>query len=328
MALTANGISRRGFLAGGAAAGCALAFGRTPAAAQDENLSVFLSDPHVPGEGTELDKNHVEHDPDYMYKRLSATVDEILSMRPMPARVVVFGDIAYLRGERADYEKTKPLFARLAGAGIDVVLGMGNHDHRAAFFETYPEWRERTRVPGEVVSKVSLGHADLLLLDTLTENTSAPGVSNPGNGSLSERQAAWLAQEAAAATRPFFVGAHHHVRDVKAKVGGKPFEAFLLRQPLFRGYIHGHHHFWKTDLMVDWGRYTVRRIATLPSVGFWGDLGHALFRTSPQMAQLKPVIREFCFPRHQPDPAQRPATWTAIAADAQNATCRFPLTAP
>ncbi len=320
-------FSRREFIGAGvafAAAGRALADVQD-AAARDENFSVFLSDPHVPGDGTELDKNHVEHDPAYMYKRLAATVDEVLAMRPMPARAVVFGDIAYLRGERADYEKTKPLFEKLARAGIDVVFGMGNHDHRAAFFDTYPGWRERTCVPGEVVTKVSLGHADLLMLDTLTENTSAPGVANPGNGSLSERQAAWLAQEAAKATRPFFVGAHHHIHEVGTKVGGKALWAFLIKQPLFRGYIHGHHHFWKTDRLLDWGRYTVRRVATLPSVGFWGDLGHALFRTSPRLAQLRPVIREFCFPRHQPDPAKRPATWAAIAADAQNVICRFPL---
>lgn len=324
--MAVKGISRRGFLLGASASvGCTMAVAQDAVAGHDKNFSVFLSDPHVPGEGTVLDKNHVEHDPEYMYKRLAATVEEVLSMRPMSAQAVVFGDLAYLRGERADYEKSKPLFKRLSDAGIDVVFTMGNHDHRAAFFETYPEWRERTCVPGEVVAKVSLGHADLLLLDTLTEDTSAPGVSNPGNGSLSEQQAAWLVQEMARAERPFFVGAHHHVYEVGTKIGGKPLWAYLLKQPLFSGYIHGHHHFWKTDRLLDWGHYTVRRVATLPSVGFWGDLGHALFRTSPQMAQLKPVVREFCFPRHQPDPAKRPATWAAIAADAQNATCRFPL---
>ena len=319
-------ISRRGFLVGASAAGCALAVAHeVHVPARDENFSVFLSDPHVPGDGTKLDRNHVEHDPAYMYKRLAATVDEVLAMRPMPARVVVFGDIAYLRGELADYEKSKPLFERLGAAGIDVVFAMGNHDHRAAFFETYPEWRNRTCVPDEVVTKVSLGYADLLMLDTLTEDTSAPGVSNPGNGSLSERQAAWLAQEAAKAARPFFVGAHHHVHEIGTKICGRDMGAFLLHQPLFRGYIHGHHHFWKTDRLLDWGRYTVRRIATLPSVGFWGDLGYAHFRTSPRLAQLKPIVTEFCFPRHQPDPEKRPATWAAIAADAQGATCRFPL---
>ena len=323
------GVSRRGFLMGAAASGCALV-GSIDAAAEesasrDESFSVFLADPHVPGDNTVRNSRQVEHDPDYMYKRLVATVDEIMSMRPLPARVVVFGDLAYLRGERADYEKTKPLFDRLSGAKMDVVFGMGNHDHREAFFETYPEWRDRTLVAGEVVSKVSLGHADLLMLDTLTENTSAPGAENPGGGSLSSRQAEWLAQEAAKATRPFLVGAHHSVYEVKTPVNGKPLAAFLLRQPLFCGYIHGHNHVWKTDRMLDWGRYVVRRVAALPSVGFWGDLGHALFRTSPQLAQLRPVVREFCFPRHQPDPAKRPRTWAAIAADAKDATCRFPL---
>lgn len=317
-------ISRRGFLVGASAAGCALSAAQdTPLF--DKNFSVFLSDPHVPGDGTELDKNHVEPDPDYMYKRLAATVEEVLAMHPMPAHVVVFGDIAYLRGELADYEKSKPLFERLGAAGIDVVFAMGNHDHRAAFFETYPEWRNRTCVPDEVVTKVSLGYADLLMLDTLTEDVSAPGVPNPCGASLSERQVVWLVQEMANATRPFFVGAHHHVYEVGTKIEGKDFWYFLVRNPFFRGYIHGHHHFWKTDRLLDWGRYTVRRVATLPSVGFWGDLGYALFRTSPHLAQLKPIVSEFCFPRHQPDPAKRPATWSAIVADAQNATCRFPI---
>ena len=182
-------ISRRGFLVGASASGCAMAVAHDAhAPLRDENFSVFLSDPHVPGNGTELDKNHVEHDPAYMYKRLSATVDEVTT-----------------------------------------------------------------------------------------------------------------------------------------KVEGRSLWHFLIKQPFFRGYIHGHHHFWKTDRLLDWGRYTVRRVATLPFVGFWGDLGYALFRTSPHLAQLKPVITEFCFPRHQPDPAKRPATWSAIVADAQNATCRFPL---
>ena len=92
-------ITRRGFIGAGvafAAAGCASS--ALGAAERDERFSVFLSDTHIPGEGTELDKNHVEHDPAYMYKRLAATVDEVLTMRPMPARAVVFGDIAYLRG--------------------------------------------------------------------------------------------------------------------------------------------------------------------------------------------------------------------------------------
>ena len=135
-------VSRRGFLLGASAASCAFAAGEGPAV-HDDNFSVFLSDPHVPGEGTALDKNHVEHDPEYMYKRLAATVDEILAMR-------------------------------------------------------------------------------------------------------------------------LFIGAHHHVYEVSTKVGGRELWKFLIKQPFFRGYIHGHHHFWKTDRLLDWGRYTVRRVATLP----------------------------------------------------------------
>ena len=83
-------VTRRGFIGAGvalAAAGCASSAAQG-AAERDERFSVFLSDTHIPGEGTELDKNHVEHDPAYMYKRLAATVDEVLAMRPMPARKI------------------------------------------------------------------------------------------------------------------------------------------------------------------------------------------------------------------------------------------------
>lgn len=130
-------VTRRGFIGAGvalAAAGCASSAAQG-AAERDERFSVFLSDTHIPGEGTELDKNHVEHDPAYMYKRLAATVDEVLAMRPMPE---ASGHVGGHRGRRAGRHLPLPL-GRLNGQRWNDV-----HDAGYAFLTTIsfarPSW--------------------------------------------------------------------------------------------------------------------------------------------------------------------------------------------
>ena len=66
----------------------------------DENLSVFISDLHIGGANPALG---------YTHGRLDRVVGEILAMRPLPCRVVCFGDIALSYGLEADYAASRPI---------------------------------------------------------------------------------------------------------------------------------------------------------------------------------------------------------------------------
>ena len=279
----------------------------------DQNLSVFLGDVHVPGDGVALNKE--DRGGTVMYERLSSVVDEVLAMRPRPARVVVFGDIAYLHGEAADYRKSKPLFERLTKAGIQVVLGMGNHDRREPFLESYPEYRTTTPVPGAIVSCVSLGTADLILLDSLDEEG--------GKAKISPAEERWIRETLPAWPRPFFVGAHHAPRDIP--FGAGPISWYLVGLGNFRGFIHGHWHTWQEWTLLDWGKGGVRRAIGLPSTGFWGDIGYVKFRTDATSATAELVQKDFYFLRYQADPSKRDPAWAWRVRENDGRTVSFPL---
>ena len=125
----------------------------------DENLAVFLSDIHV---GSEVP---------YAFDRLVKAVDDILAMRPRPRNVVVFGDLAHHYGRDEDYALSRPQIERLEKGGVKVTIGMGNHDRRDHFRKFYPDADRKSLVPGLFVSKVSLPHCDILMLDTLEQNS-------------------------------------------------------------------------------------------------------------------------------------------------------------
>ena len=91
----------------------------------DPNLTVFLSDIHVVPDGHRY-LPHFRH----TREQLRCRIDEILAMRPRPARVVTFGDLAFNHGEATSYAYAAPLFDELAAAGIAVTHAMGNHDRR------------------------------------------------------------------------------------------------------------------------------------------------------------------------------------------------------
>lgn len=308
----AENWNRREFIAG------SLAFlstvGWAAEAGVDPNLSVFLADPHVPGDGVKPDKWEI--DMSVMYNRFSGLVDEILAMRPLPANVVVFGDIAYLRGEAADYRKSAPLYRKLEQAGIRVTIGMGNHDKRDPFLESFPEYRASTLVPGEIVSRVSLGHADLFLLDSLDEQSS-------GRAGMSAAQKKWLKDALPGWKRPFFLGAHHQPDEIP--FGKHSLKKYVVRLKNFRGFIHGHWHTWQEWTMLDWVKGDSRRAIGLPSTGFWGDIGYVLFRTEERMATATLVQREFYFPRFSPDPAKRDPMWAIRVQENNGRTVRFPI---
>jgi 3',5'-cyclic AMP phosphodiesterase CpdA len=92
----------------------------------DESLAVIVSDCHICG-----DKKW--HANDEMVK----TLNQILALDPLPAKMIVMGDIAALVGLKKDYIEAKKVFKPIVDAGIEISWMMGNHDRRDVFAEVF-----------------------------------------------------------------------------------------------------------------------------------------------------------------------------------------------
>ncbi len=281
-------LDRRSFLALGTASvltGCRMFTGSNED--YDDSLSVFLSDVHI------SPKN-------YTVDMLSETVAEILAMDPLPRRVVVFGDIAYLYGRGEDYAVAEPIIRLLSEAGIEVTLGLGNHDRRGRFLDHWPEYSKRTMLPGRIVTETSLGSCDLVMLDTLWENHSDETKMCKVAGQLNGDEWEWLKAELPRRKRPFFLAAHHPVYEIKDG-DWKAVNDAALSTPNFIGWINGHDHAFKHGLLGPskrkWGDNFFRRWLCLPSTGLWGDIGYVKFRTSQGAARADLVMKDRYFPR-------------------------------
>ena len=303
-------LTRRVFLAGVGAAGMGgPQLAATVADAResvlpthDPNLMVFLSDIHQ-HDNTVRWKNG----PTQANEILPRLVKEIITLKPLPENAVVFGDFSASCGWIEDFRLAAAALKPLSDAGIVLTLGMGNHDNRASFMRVFPAYKARCLVPGRIVSKVSTPNADLILLDTLKsykgEDWAEP--TNKGshvNGMIDAAQREWLNETLAAAKRPTFVGAHHDAREV-----GIVKE--IVTSPTVYGYIFGHEHVWDENFL-HYGYSDSRTVqtATLPSGGFWGDIGYALFKTFADRAELTVRQVDFWFNRRwQGKP--RPKNW-------------------
>lgn len=295
--------------AGAALAGCVSGLSKGH---YDNALSVLISDLHVGGADPELD---------YTHGKLTCVVDEILAMRPLPRRVVCFGDIGLSYGLAADYAMSKPILQRLVDAGIELHLTMGNHDRRSNFLKEWPEYGVNQVVPGRFARVISLGDADLVLLDTLkgTDNR-ADNDMGPVEGTIDTAQLKWFESFVAQAKRPFFVGSHQF-RDLYVE-GNKPI-ARAAKSQYFSGWIYGHDHSWCPDVAVaSWEKHLIAPTLALPSTGLWGDIGYVLFRTDAAGATASLAQSDFFFQTPTAH-AARPRFWDCRLRDNQGKTMRF-----
>lgn len=307
-------MNRRDFIIGSLMAGVSVAGCRSFRREETSgaNVSVFISDLHIGGANPALS---------YTHGRLIRIVEEILAMRPLPHRVVCFGDVGLSYGLKADYAASKPILQRLVDAGIELHLTMGNHDRRSSFLTYWPEYGENQIVPGRFTRVISLGGADLVLLDTLKgSDDRANDDMGPVEGTIDPAQLKWFESFVARARRPFFVGSHQF-RDLYIE-GEKPI-ARAARSPFFSGWIYGHDHSWCPDIQVaSWGSHLISPTLALPSTGLWGDIGYVVFRTDSDGATASLVQSDFFFQTPTAHPV-RPRQWDVRTRENQGKAMRF-----
>lgn len=310
-------FSRRRFLGIlGATAAAPRLFAKT-AADYDPDLTVLLSDIHINGRAT---------GDAYQKDKFAKVVGEILKLNPLPSRAVVFGDLAWLHGLKADYERSLPYLKQLEDAGIPVTIGMGNHDRRSTFLEVHPSYAKRTKVPGRIVTVCDAGAVDFLMLDGLQgTDDRAQNDMGPVPGKLCKNQQDWLLAELPKWKKPVFVCSHFPVSELSA--GGKPLAHLLAQTPAVAGYIHGHDHRWyKRRIRAGYKKpFIVKRSLCLPSTGHWGDIGYTLFRTFKDRGVATLFQNDFYFPKPPEKNAPVGLLWKAIIAENQNESCTFPL---
>lgn len=305
-------ISRRSFLFGATAtlaAGCR-SFSMSPKI--DDNLTVLLADLHVRNEKC------------YQYHYFSGIVDEILEMDPLPKNIVIFGDLAYTCGLKSEYETSRKLLEKFLAAGINVTIGMGNHDRRSTFLEVWPEYRSRTLVPGKIVTCTNLGNVDLLMLDGLQgTDDRADNDMGPVPGKLDGVQQEWLYDYLADLKRPTILASHFPIQEMRGS--GRPLSDRLRDYPLVAGYIYGHNHQWHPYwLKYGWGMNKIIRSLCLPSTGHWGDIGYVIFRTHGHKAQARFVQKDFFFSSPAKPGTPRPVEWDDVREErGRNTICTF-----
>lgn len=126
-----NNQTRRGFLKGIVATGTATKLFTAAAGDYDEDLAVLLSDVHLCGTGRSADRR-------FTCGEFDKLIAEILAMRPLPRRVIHFGDLSLANGAVEDYRLAKEKIALLEAAGIEFVHMMGTHDRRGKFASIFP----------------------------------------------------------------------------------------------------------------------------------------------------------------------------------------------
>ena len=297
-------LTRRGFLTGAGATVAALASAGGVHEGHDPNLVALLADIHL------LDNSvRWKNGPTQSSVVLPQLVAEILALRPLPANAVVLGDFSASCGWDEDFRLAASFLKPLADAGITLSFAMGNHDNRAAFLRTWPDYKSRLLVPHRIVSKVSTPNADLILLDTL-KCRDGKDWAEPKDGesfvegAMDDAQREWLRGALAATVRPTFLCAHHRAQEVGIV-------SEVVTAPTVFGYIFGHEHAIAEGFLHDgYSNSQTVQTATLPSGGYWGDIGYALLRTFPDRAELAFRQTDFYFNRRWAE-RPRPKNWLA-----------------
>ncbi len=226
----------------------------------DPTIVAIFSDTHIHGNDS---TQHVI--------RFKQSVVKVLAMNPRPANLLIYGDVAYLKGLVEEYELFRELIKPIENAGIHWEVAMGNHDRIANYRKVFPERFEKPQpIEGRYINIVETPNADFILLDSYLEDKV--------EGSIIPEQKEWLAEALKKySEKRVFVGCHHPL----AQAG---IDNLLKSCPGFVAYLHGHHHYYRTPFQK--GLPTM----CFPSLGHWGDMGFVTAHISETEAIFAPDI--------------------------------------
>ncbi len=232
-------ISRRQFLARSLTASAGLLLSPNLFAASrkvDENTWALFSDTHVAA-----DPAHIARTVN-MTANLKAVAKEVIDLPKRPAAVLISGDLAFNHGEKGDYENFTSLLAPLRKAQMPVHLALGNHDHRATFWDAVKHEKTITRpVVDREVAILRSPRANWFVLDSLDKTLSTPGL-------LGETQLAWLGKSLDGnADKPAIVVVHHNPDRGQNKgslLDSKALLEIVRARKQVKALIFGHTHHW------------------------------------------------------------------------------------
>lgn len=277
---------------------------------------VIMSDIHICGELNESgESKYYPNNP----KCLNQQIEDILSMRPLPANVIILGDVAWDYGLEEDYQFVAKLLEPLQQAGIKITMAMGNHDRRNAFLKTFPQYLDTTKVAHRVVSVVELPDFDFVVLDSLDEypNLKLRQATNV-SGTIDKEQLEWLESYLASSKRPVILSAHHPMNELKG------IEELVSKYPdVVAGYIYGHAHIWNNGARIIRSLAPRRMVPHLciPTT-FYGDIGYVVAHSSPSSVELNYSSKGFWWPQPVDNP---PKEWLQRQQDLQNEKCTILL---
>lgn len=233
-------ISRRAFLARGAAAAAGLAL--KPSLFADAKKTnpdswALFSDIHLAGDTTQIQRgvNMAEH--------FAAVSRELLGLNERPAALFITGDCALNSGEKEDYATVTKVLEPIR-AQMPIHLLLGNHDNRERFWEVLSDERSAKRpLADRQVAIVRTARANWFILDSLEKTLSTPGY-------VGKEQLDWLGAALDNNTeKPALVLIHHNL-GLGANMGLKDTTALLdvIRpRKQVKAYIFGHTHTWKIE---------------------------------------------------------------------------------
>lgn len=242
----------------------------------DADLVVLVADAHVSPDKIKR-ANGYEAD---TLEHFTNMVRDVTAMVPRPGAILFLGDLVEQPTAEA-YALFRRLLEPVYAAKIPCFFILGNHDQPARFFESFPDWKEKTRGTGSLAYRIELPAVDFLTLET----------TDPANhggyvGKIAPEVRNWLQTELRKTPdKPVFIAAHHDV-------DFKTFYPELAQEANFQGWLNGH-----------WHQYVQKkspegvRIFWLPSLGFMDGgtnpiTGHVLLKADAKTYRMTLITHD------------------------------------